>query len=95
MKRELSRTFIRYLPTTAAIVGMILALGSIVFFFESDFRRIIGVSGGILFLLGAVWYAANPFFKNKRKYLALRADSQCEWRVRRVPTSRWRPNSLR
>ncbi len=58
----------------AAVVGMTMILGSIVLFFETDYGRIAGVSGGMLTLLGAVWYAANPFLKNRRRYLPLRAE---------------------
>ncbi len=66
MTRQATRmhTLVRYLPVAAAVVGMTMILGSIVFFFETDYGRIAGVASGMLMLLGAVWYAANPFFKN-------------------------------
>ncbi len=70
----LIRKVLRYLPTAAAAAGMIVIFGSIVFFFETDYGRIAGVTGGMLMLLGAVWYAANPFFKNRRRYLRLRTE---------------------
>ncbi len=53
---------------------MTLILGSIVFFFETDYGRIAGVTGGMLLLLGAIWYTANPFLKNRRRYRPLRAE---------------------
>ena len=58
----------------AAVAGMIVILGSIVFFFETDYWRIIGAAGGMLLLLAAIWYAANPFLKNQRRYLPLRRE---------------------
>ncbi len=64
----------RYLPTAAAVVGMTMILGSIVFLFETDYGRIAGVVGGMLMLEAAIWYAANPFLKNQRRYLPLRAE---------------------
>ncbi len=70
----LMRKVVRYLPTAAAVAAMIVIFGSIVFFFETDYWRIAGVTGGMLMLLGAVWYAANPFLKNRRRYLPLRAE---------------------
>ena len=70
----LIRKVVRYLPTAAAAAGMIVIFGSIVFFFETDYGRIAGVTGGMLLLLGAVWYTANPFLKNRRRYRPLRAE---------------------
>lgn len=65
---------IRYVPLAASLLGMILIFGSIVFFFETDSGRIVGATSGIVVLLGAVWYAANPFFKRTRRYLLLRTE---------------------
>jgi hypothetical protein len=65
---------VRYVPLAASLLGMILIFGSIVFFFESDVGRIVGATIGIVVLLGAVWYAANPFFKRTRRYLLLRTE---------------------
>ena len=70
----LTRRIMRYLPMGAAVAGMIVTLGSIVFFFETDYGRIAGAAGGMLLLLGAIWYAANPFLKNQRRYHALRRE---------------------
>ncbi len=72
----LMRKAVRYLPTAAAVVGMTVILGSIVFFFETDYGRIAGVVGGMLVLEAAIWYAANPFLKNQRRYLPLRAETE-------------------
>ena len=70
----LTRKVMRYLPIGAAVAGMVVILGSIVFFFETDYWRIAGAAGGMLLLLAAIWYAANPFLKNQRRYLLLRAE---------------------
>ncbi len=70
----LTQKVMRYLPMATAVAGMTVILGSIVFFFETDYGRIAGVTGGMLTLLGAVWYAANPFLKSRRRYLPLRAE---------------------
>lgn len=70
----LKQQMVKRAPMAASVVGMIMILGSIVFFFETDNGRIAGVTGGMLMLLGAVWYAANPFFKNRRRYLRLRSE---------------------
>ena len=65
---------VRYVPFTGSVAGMFLILGSIAFFFPSDQGQILGAAAGILALLGAVWYAAHPFFKSTRRYLLLRAE---------------------
>ncbi len=70
----LTRKVMRNLPMGAAVAGMIVILGSIVFFFETDYWRIAVAAGGMLLLLGAIWYAANPFLKNQRQYLPLRRE---------------------
>ena len=69
----LMHKLVRHLPAAAAVVGMIMILGSIVFFFETDYGRIAGVASGMFMLLGAVWYAANPLFKNTRRGRTLAA----------------------
>jgi len=54
---------------------MSLVLASVVFFFvEDDFRRILGVTAGLLCLLLAIWYAAHPFLKDERTYTVLRRE---------------------
>ena len=70
----LIRKVMKNLPMGAAVAGMIMILGSIVFFFETDYWRIAGAAGGMLLLLAAIWYAANPFLKNQRRYLPLRRE---------------------
>ena len=71
---KLKQRIVRRVPLVAAVIGMVLILGSIVFFFETDQGRIVGATGGMFMLLGAVWYAAHPFLKNRRTYLALRSE---------------------
>jgi len=70
----LMRKVVRYLPLAGAVAGMLMILGSITFYFETDYGRIGGVTGGMLMLLAAIWYAANPFVKNQRRNLPLRAE---------------------
>ena len=64
----------RYLPLGATVIGMVVIFGSIVFIFETDYGRIAGASGGMLVLLAAIWYAANPVIKNRRRYHLLRTE---------------------
>ncbi len=62
-------------PLIASVLGMVISLSSVVFFFvEDDFRRILGVSAGLFCLLLAIWYAAHPFVKNERRYPELRGE---------------------
>ena len=61
-------------PLVASVVGMFVSLGSVFFFVEDDFRRILGVTAGLFFLLLAVWYAAHPFGRNERRYPELRGE---------------------
>lgn len=70
----LGRKIMRHLPVGVAVAGMIVILGSIVFFFETDYWRIGGAAAGMLLLVMAIWYAANPFLKNQRRYLPLRRE---------------------
>ena len=69
-----SHKLVRYVPLAASLLGMILIYGSIVFFYEDEFGRIMGATSGMVVLLAAVWYAANPFFKSTRQYLLLRSE---------------------
>jgi hypothetical protein len=64
---------VRYVPLAACLVGIFVILWSTVLF-NSEYPRVAGATAGILVLLAAVWYAANPFFKNTRRYLPLRAE---------------------
>jgi hypothetical protein len=57
------------------MIGMSIVLTSVIFFFiEDDFRRILGVTSGLFFLLLAIWYAAHPFLKEERSYADLRRE---------------------
>ena len=64
----------KYLPTGAAVAGMIMIFASIVFFFETDYGRIAGASAGILVLLAAIWYAAHPIPRHQRRFKPLRTE---------------------
>ncbi len=62
-------------PLVASMAGGSLVLTSVVFFFvEDDFRRILGVTAGLFFLLLAIWYAAHPFVMNERQNPELRGE---------------------
>lgn len=65
---------VRYLPLAGSVIGIVLIIGSVAFFFDTNSGRILGAAGGIVVLLGAVWYASNPFLKNTRRYLHLRSE---------------------
>jgi hypothetical protein len=64
----------KYLPTGAALAGMILIFASIVFPLETEYARIVGATVGVLVLLIAVWYASHPIPLDKRKYMRLRTE---------------------
>ena len=53
---------------------MLISLGSVFYFVEDDFRRILGVTAGLFCLLLAVYYATHPFVKNERRYPELRGE---------------------
>ncbi len=62
-------------PLFASLAGMSLVLTSVVFFFvEDDFRRIMGVTAGLFFLLLSIYYAVRPFLTDERSYLDLRRE---------------------
>ena len=69
-----SRKLAAHAPLFASVAGMVISLGSVFFFVEDDFRRILGVTAGLFSLLLAVWYAAHPFVKNERRYPELRGE---------------------
>ncbi|HKJ02102.1 MAG TPA: hypothetical protein VJ997_06595, partial [Longimicrobiales bacterium] len=67
-----SRPVVSYVPLAAAVLGITIVLTSVVFFFEeSDVRRLGGVTVGLAILIVGVWYAANPFLRNTRRYVPL------------------------
>ncbi len=78
-KPNFLRRAAKHLPVTAAILGMMLVFASVLFlYFEHPNARIITVSIGMIVFLGGMWYAANPFIKNERRFLKLRAEiDQC------------------
>jgi HAMP domain-containing protein len=70
-----SRPVVTYVPLAAAVLGITIVLTSVVFFFEeSDIRRLGGVIVGLVILIAGVWYAANPFLRNTRRYVPLRRE---------------------
>ena len=74
-KPNFLRRAAKHLPVTAAILGMMLVFASILFlYFAHPTARIITVSIGMIVFVGGMWYAANPFIKNERRFLKLRAE---------------------
>ena len=75
LRRSLWRKLGARAPFIASVLGMVISMSSVIFFFvEDDFRRILGVTAGLFCLLLAIWYAAHPFVKNERKYPKLRGE---------------------
>ncbi len=74
--KELSRDLRlpRIVPLIGVILGMTLVFAGVVLFFEHDITRVGVVSVGMLLLAAGAWYSDNPYFKNKRRYLTLRAE---------------------
>jgi len=68
------QTVARSLPLAGSLLGMVLILGSIALFVDSDYAKVAGAMAGIMALLGAVWYAAHPFLKSTRRYVLLRTE---------------------
>jgi len=65
-----------YVPLITALIGMSLVLSSVFFFLfaQDDQRRLVAVMMGLVLMLAATWFAANPFFRNRRRYLPLRRE---------------------
>jgi hypothetical protein len=53
---------------------VLVLLGVFYFFAVDDGRRILTVAVGLLFLLAAIWFAANPFFTDGRRFVPLRQE---------------------
>ena len=70
-----ARNYWSYIPVATAILGVTLGISSVVFFYvEDDLRRLVSVTLGLAILMTSVWFAANPFLHNGRRYLALREE---------------------
>lgn len=66
---------LRYIPLVAALVGMVLVLLGVFYFFAvDDGRRLVAVAGGLLMLLAAGWFEANPLFQRGRRFAGLREE---------------------
>ena len=82
---ELGRKIAAKMPFIAAFVGMtIVFAGLAVFYFQNPGARLASVSVGTLMMVGGMWYAANPFVKNARRFLKLRAEMDDFIRMARV-----------
>ncbi len=64
-----------HMPFAAALMGMAIVFGGIaLFYFESSLARVATVAVGVLVLIAGIWFEANPFLKNERRYIGLRAE---------------------
>ena len=73
-EKQLSRKLAHILPIIGVIIGMTLVFVNAVLYFGDANMRVLIVSVGILLLASGVWYAGNPYLKNERRYLELRAE---------------------
>ena len=53
---------------------MTLVFASAVLYFEHTITRVGVLSVGMLLLAASAWYSDKPYFKNKRRFLRLRAE---------------------
>ncbi len=53
---------------------MTLVFASAVLYFEHTITRVGVLSVGMLLLAASAWYSDNRYFKNKRRFLRLRAE---------------------
>jgi hypothetical protein len=66
-KKPLLNQLAVQLPFLFIVLGMVLVFASVVFsMFTEDSKRIIAVSLGLAFLLGGVWFTANPYIVSTR-----------------------------
>ena len=64
-----------HMPFAAALLGMGIVFGGVaLFYFENPVPRIATIAAGIFVILSGIWFAANPFLKNERRYIGLRAE---------------------
>ncbi len=64
-----------HMPFAAALLGMGIVFGGVaLFYFENPLARIITITLGVFVILSGIWFAANPFLKNERRYIGLRAE---------------------
>jgi len=69
------RPLMTYVPLVTSLLGITIVISSVVFFWvESDSRRLLFVTIGLAILIAGVWYAANPFLRNTRRYVPLREE---------------------
>ena len=70
-----ARPVVSYLPLVTAVLGTAIVLGSVVFFYvEDDMRRLVSVTFGLGILVASIWFAANPFLRNTRRFVPLRRE---------------------
>ncbi len=70
-----SRVIASYIPVATAVLGITLVVSSVVFFYvEDDLRRLVSVTLGLAILITGIWFAANPFIHNGRRFITLREE---------------------
>ena len=68
-----SRTLMSYIPVASAALGITVVISSVVFLYvEDDLRRLVVVTLGLAFLVAGIWFAANPFLRNARRFMPMR-----------------------
>ena len=73
--QTLKRKIAIYLPFMSAIVGMTIVFGSVaIFYVENPPTRMATIAGGLLVFLAGMWFAANPYITNERRYVGLRGE---------------------
>ena len=73
--QTLKRKLANYLPFISAIVGMSIVFGGIaIFYVENPTTRVATIAGGMLVFLAGMWFAANPYITNERRYVGLRGE---------------------
>lgn len=84
-KTDVGRRVAAKMPFVTSFVGMtIVFAGLALFYFGNPGARLAWVSVGTLMMVGGMWYAANPFIKNSRRFLKLRAEMDQFVRLARV-----------
>ncbi len=70
-----TRTLASYVPVFTAVVGITLVIGAVVLIYgPNDINRLVVVTFGLGVLIIGIWFAAHPFFKSSRRFIALRRE---------------------
>ncbi len=70
-----TRTLASYVPVVTAVVGITLVIGAVVLIYgPNDISRLVVATVGLAILITGLWFAAHPFFKSSRRFIALRRE---------------------